>query len=244
MKQLFLFLSFLFLLPTAFAFDDPTQGQPLLPWLWKDQFKPTIKTSFDSTGLAIFASGAAATVIAHQYDQTIYSHNEIESDRFMNKNTASQGGFLGSGGPGISIAVLQLFFDQKNGLQHSRALALTAASHITLATMIHRERPSGRDYLSFPSGHSSSSFATATSLAYSYGWKVGVPAYTAATFVALSRVNENIHWFSDVVAGAALGIYWGRASAQLDADRRSKSDLVIMPVPTEDGGALTAMWSF
>ncbi|MEN0057208.1 MAG: phosphatase PAP2 family protein, partial [Bdellovibrio sp.] len=81
------------------------------------------------------------------------------------------------------------------------------------ALLAQRERPSGRDHLSFPSGHGSSAFATATSLAYSYGYKVGIPAYALAGFVAASRVNENIHWLSDVVAGAALGIFWGRASA-------------------------------
>jgi membrane-associated phospholipid phosphatase len=228
---------------SAFAFEDPTEGKPFIPWLWEDQFKPTIVNSFDTMGMGIFAVGASATVIAHQYDDTVFHHNQTEGDRIIDHDTADLGGLIGSGGPGVMIAMAQLFFDQQNGLQHSRAIALTAISHITLAGLIQRNRPSGRNYLSFPSGHASSSFATASSLAYSYGWKVGVPAYALASFVAISRVNENIHWLSDVVAGAALGIYWGHASANINPNNK-KSDLTIMPIPTEDGGMISLQMSW
>ena len=107
-----------------------------------------------------------------------------------------------------------MFVDQKNGLKHGRALILTATSHITLAFIARRERPPGRDnYLPFasswPSGHASSAFATAESLAYAYGWWVGVPANAVAIAIAAGRVSENAHWLSDVVAGAALGIFLG-----------------------------------
>jgi membrane-associated phospholipid phosphatase len=225
------------------AFEDPTEGKPFFPWLWEDQFKPTIVNSFDTMGMGIFAVGATATVAARQYDETVFQHNQNEGDRIIDHDTADFGGLVGGGGPGVATAIAQLFFDQQNGLQHSRAIALTAVSHITLAGLIQRNRPSGRNYLSFPSGHASSSFATASSLAYSYGWKVGVPAYAAASFVAISRVNENIHWLSDVVAGAALGIYWGHASAKINPNNK-KSDLTIMPIPTEDGAMISMQMSW
>lgn len=228
---------------SAFAFEDPTGGKPFFPWLWEDQFKPTLVTSVDKTGFQIFGIGAAATIVARQYDETIFQHNQTVEDRILEHHTADFGGFVGSGGPGILIAVTQLFLDQQNGLAHSRAIVLTSVSHIMLAGMIQRNRPTGRNYLSFPSGHASSSFATASSLAYAYGWKVGVPAYAAASFVAISRVNENIHWFSDVVAGATLGIFWGRASAAINPDNK-KSDLVIMPMPYDGGGMISMQMSF
>ncbi len=227
----------------AFAFEDPTEGKPALPWLWEDQFKPTLINSIDKDGLTILGIGAAATVVARQYDETVFQHNQTVEDRILEHHTADFGGFVGSGGPGILIAVTQLFFDQQNGLAHSRAIVLTSVSHIMLAGMIQRNRPTGRNYLSFPSGHASSSFATASSLAYAYGWKVGIPAYAAATFVAVSRVNENIHWLSDVVAGATLGIFWGRASASINPDNK-KSDLVIMPIPYDGGGMISMQMSF
>jgi membrane-associated phospholipid phosphatase len=61
---------------------------------------------------------------------------------------------------------------------------------------------------SFPSGHTSASFATATVLQRRFGWKAGVPAYAMATFVGLTRL-QNVHYLSDVTFGAALGIASG-----------------------------------
>ena len=72
-----------------------------------------------------------------------------------------------------------------------------------------RTRPDGTSH-SFPSGHTSSSFATATVLQRYFGWKVGVPAYALASYVGASRMQANRHYASDVIFGAALGIVSGR----------------------------------
>jgi membrane-associated phospholipid phosphatase len=72
-----------------------------------------------------------------------------------------------------------------------------------------RTRPDGTQF-SFPSGHSSVTFATATVLQRHLGWKVGIPAYGLASYVAASRVHTRRHFFSDVVVGAAIGIAAGR----------------------------------
>jgi membrane-associated phospholipid phosphatase len=61
---------------------------------------------------------------------------------------------------------------------------------------------------SFPSGHASASFATATVLHRRFGWRAGVPAYALATYVGISRL-EGVHYLSDVTFGAALGIASG-----------------------------------
>lgn len=64
----------------------------------------------------------------------------------------------------------------------------------------------------FPSGHTTVAFAAATVYALEYKSKPLVPilSYTAATLVGLSRMTENKHWITDVVAGAALGYLSGR----------------------------------
>lgn len=60
---------------------------------------------------------------------------------------------------------------------------------------------------SMPSGHTSSSFATATALSLKYPkWYVIVPAYTWATAIGFTRMHLGVHYPSDVLAGAALGI--------------------------------------
>lgn len=65
---------------------------------------------------------------------------------------------------------------------------------------------------SFPSGHTTVAFAAATVFAMEYRNKPLVPiiSYTAATLIGLSRITENKHWLTDVVAGAALGFLTGQ----------------------------------
>jgi membrane-associated phospholipid phosphatase len=63
---------------------------------------------------------------------------------------------------------------------------------------------------SFPSGHASATFASATVLARRWGWHAGVPAFAVATFVGATRL-QNLHHLSDVTFGAALGIASGLA---------------------------------
>jgi membrane-associated phospholipid phosphatase len=73
-----------------------------------------------------------------------------------------------------------------------------------------RTRPDGST-LSFPSGHTSATFATATVLQREFGWKAGLPAYAVASWVAASRMHAERHYLSDVVMGATIGILAGRA---------------------------------
>ncbi|MFQ5889525.1 MAG: phosphatase PAP2 family protein [Gemmatimonadota bacterium] len=66
------------------------------------------------------------------------------------------------------------------------------------------------EYHSFPSGHASNVFALATTLTLELGddakW-IPFVAYPIATVTAVSRVQDRRHWVTDVVAGAALGIF-------------------------------------
>ena len=59
---------------------------------------------------------------------------------------------------------------------------------------------------SFPSGHTASAFALATSLCIKYPkWYVIAPSALWACSVGVSRMNEGVHYPSDVLAGAAIG---------------------------------------
>lgn len=90
-----------------------------------------------------------------------------------------------------------------------RAQILAQAATQGLKYVAGRTRPNG-EARSFPSGHTSSAFATATVLQRHFGWKVGIPAYAMAGYVGASRLNANKHYLSDVAFGAALGIVAGR----------------------------------
>jgi hypothetical protein len=67
---------------------------------------------------------------------------------------------------------------------------------------------------SFPSGHTASSFAAATALAFFYP-RAAPLAYTVATGVAASRVHLGVHFPSDAAVGGVIGIGIGTFSAWL-----------------------------
>ena len=65
---------------------------------------------------------------------------------------------------------------------------------------------------SFPSGHTTAAFSAATVFAYEYKDEILIPvlAYSAASLVGISRITQNAHWATDVIAGAALGYITGK----------------------------------
>jgi membrane-associated phospholipid phosphatase len=75
-----------------------------------------------------------------------------------------------------------------------------------LKLMVNKKRPDGSNSASFPSFHTSNTFAVATFLQRRYGWKFGVPAYAIATYVGWGRIYAKKHDFIDVLAGAAIGV--------------------------------------
>jgi membrane-associated phospholipid phosphatase len=108
---------------------------------------------------------------------------------------------------------------------------LTAAAWtIGIKEVVRRSRPEGSG-LSFPSGHTAAAFASATVLQQHFGWKVGIPAYAVASYVATSRVETGKHYWSDVAFAAALGVAAGRTISVGGGHR-----LVITPLAARRGG--------
>jgi membrane-associated phospholipid phosphatase len=98
-----------------------------------------------------------------------------------------------------------------------------------------RERPDGSNRRSFPSGHTASSFATATILQQHFGWKAGIPAYAFAGFVGASRMASGKHYWSDVLVGAGLGIAAGRTvTLHMGGER-----FAVGAAPTQGGAMVT-----
>lgn len=103
------------------------------------------------------------------------------------------------------------------GIRISSSLAM-AGVVVTVAKFVTgRARPSGdneaEDFQPFsgktsaPSGHAAMAFALAASLGEEVhnGW-ASAGLYTLAATTAWSRVNDDVHWFSDIAAGALVGI--------------------------------------
>jgi membrane-associated phospholipid phosphatase len=96
------------------------------------------------------------------------------------------------------------------GAKLVRAQIVAQTTTQVMKFAVQRTRPDGTR-LSFPSGHTSASFATATVLQEEFGWKVGVPAYAAAAWIGASRMQSRKHFLSDVITGATIGILAGRS---------------------------------
>ena len=91
----------------------------------------------------------------------------------------------------------------------SQAIIVTGVYTTALKLASQRERPDGSDNYSFPSGHASNAFAIASVISQHYK-KLAIPAYAFGTYVAVSRMAAEKHFFSDIVAGSGLGLAIGR----------------------------------
>lgn len=116
-----------------------------------------------------------------------------------------------------------------------RAQLLAQGLTTGMKISIRRQRPEGGGF-AFPSGHTTVSFASATVLQRHFGWRAGLPAYALASYVALSRVQMQRHFVSDVAFGAALGIAVGR-TVTIGRTRQ----LHVMPMAAEGGGGVQFM---
>jgi len=99
-------------------------------------------------------------------------------------------------------------------------------------------------YFSFPSGHSIVAFAVSGVLAERIQniW-ASVGLYSLATGTAYARMYTDDHWFSDVVAGAAISVAISRSVVRLyegDEECRRDTGLRFVPGP----GGITVAWFF
>lgn len=106
----------------------------------------------------------------------------------------------------------------RNGLKTGAAIGLNIALSTGLKYAINRPRPfvqypndivqrTDVGKYSFPSGHTSCAFATATALTLSTKkWYVAVPSYAYACGVGYSRMRLGVHFPSDVLGGMVIGV--------------------------------------
>jgi membrane-associated phospholipid phosphatase len=118
-----------------------------------------------------------------------------------------------------------------------RAQLVTQIITGAVKTTVGRMRPDGTQY-SFPSGHAAATFASATVLQRNLGWRVGVPAYAVAGYVAASRIQVRRHFLSDVAFGAALGIAAGRTVTI----GRGPHRFALAPTAVPGGGGVSLTW--
>jgi membrane-associated phospholipid phosphatase len=97
---------------------------------------------------------------------------------------------------------------------------------------------------SFPSGHAARSFAVAAVFADQYEQPISLIAYGLAGLISLSRVYEDEHFASDVVAGAFLGYAIGKFLVRRHKDGGKRWALIPMGSLAERRIGLGAAWVF
>ena len=118
----------------------------------------------------------------------------------------------------LAVGAAGIVLDAPRRRDWARATVAVAAAHggsIAMKRVVRRPRPDLADLpargrtpseLSFPSAHAASTWAAATAFA---PLLPGVPWRTVGITMSLSRVVLGVHYPSDVVAGAALGVVVG-----------------------------------
>lgn len=137
---------------------------------------------------------------------------------------------LGNGGViWILLTLLMLCIPKTRKVGYMAALAMIGSlliNNILLKNLVARIRPyeviegltclvrQPRDY-SFPSGHTTTSFAAAWVMFRQLPKRFGVPALVLAILIALSRLYVGVHYPSDVLFGALDGIAIGYGAEML-----------------------------
>ena len=77
------------------------------------------------------------------------------------------------------------------------------------------------DDFSFPSGHTAASFAAASALSFSRS-RLWIPSLVLAVLIAFSRLYLYVHYPTDILAGALLGVMAGWAGRWVSAYANEK----------------------
>ena len=217
----------------------------------------TAPLHWDTANWAYFGGALLAVGVAHEYDDDVRNH-------FVDGSHAAEPGkdpnSMQQALPAAALVAgtwaAAVLMQDKNGYQETWSMleagALSTVTGLALKYAFGRERPNDTadenawfdSGDSFPSLHTTAAFAIGTVLAESgndrYRWIRRVLGYGVAGGTAYLRMRDNVHWLSDTVAGAALGM----ATAHFVMNRRNahtRSDASIMVAPVEGGMMLS--WS-
>jgi len=122
----------------------------------------------------------------------------------------------------IAMTVVMLFFKQTRKMAISMIFALMLSvifTNLIIKNAVGRVRPyvvnDGLSLIvkaatdaSFPSGHTTASFAAAVAF-FMHRKKAGIPMLILAALIGISRLYVNIHYPTDVIIGVVLGILYG-----------------------------------
>ena len=197
----------------------------------------------DWTKLGVFIVAEGGLMFADQSVKDYFQAHKNKTETFFSTHV-----FQGFGAEHSLIIMSGIFtygvLAKNNKCVSTALLALESFALASLVTripktLVGRERPDNWQgngpYTikgplrgsSFPSGHTTASFAVASVIATQFRDSKWIPitAYSVAGLAGLSRVYDNKHWLTDVVAGATIGTLVGN----LVSRRTTNSKLTVVP---------------
>jgi membrane-associated phospholipid phosphatase len=204
---------------------------------WAGVVEQDLKTLFTYRNLGVATAGLGLAGIAHTWDNEL--KGELEG-RLLFEELSGLSNIYGESSFSLPVSLMLWGAGEmterprlaETGFALLRTLGLTQLVVAPLKLGVRRERPDKSNNLSFPSGHTANSFAIARLMHRRHGKRIGIPLYILGSFVAAGRIEDDLHFLSDVVMGAVLGtivgnsVTWG-ASENLNV------------YPTLRGAALT-----
>jgi membrane-associated phospholipid phosphatase len=172
---------------------------------------------FSRDNAVLFAGGVLLLGAAYAFDDPVqgYFQNERPIDHASKYGDfwGQEGVLYSTGGIVFVGAVTGSDAALRTGMAAVHAEIIAGLTTTALKRLTGRERPDGESHTSFPSGHATNAFAFAASVSEVNGNPLVLagPLYTAAVFTAASRVQDNRHYTSDVVAGALVGTIVGKS---------------------------------
>lgn len=200
----------------------------------------------------ILGVGAGAALLAHPIDDDVNRHLAGETGwarvwgpgKFLGAAYTQVGVSLGLYAIGRYIVppddtrpVVEGSSPRTNKWSHMgfdllRAQILSQAMVHATKYAVRRDRPTGV-CCSFPSGHAATAWAAAAVIERHFGYRMALPTIVLASYVAGSRLHENVHFLSDVLMGSAIGT----ATGWTVVGRHGRSDYAFTPVPIRGGMA-------
>ena len=190
------------------------KAQDSLPKSIQNAGNASQKIQFLTPSILVSAGGLFATTPPfHQIEKSIQTSFTKNGTKYTQTDDYLQYS------PAIAYYTLDIMgVKSKNNLKnkfliHIVSEALATGMVTPMKRILHRERPDGSDFHSFPSGHTTTAFVGAELLHQEYGhispW-ISIAGYSAAAATGYLRMQNNAHWLGDVIAGAGMGILSAR----------------------------------
>jgi hypothetical protein len=211
---LMIFSSLLNPIQHTWAEDKPLKGDPSWTKDAWENFKSPVTT--DAKYPLLIGSGMTALLLI--FEDQIVDPAQQETIEHKPLGSFSKIGDLGGRAYPNALYVAGmlgygLLESDTNAKQNASGMFQASLYSILITAglkyTVREPRPDSSNRDSFPSGHTSAAFSFASYVGCRHSQVWGVAAYSLASFVGFSRINDNKHYLHDVTAGAAIGMAYG-----------------------------------